>query len=137
MLVANLYLAGRVALISGQLARSWPPVAETLALPGLAAGLAALGCGLVFLGGLPGIGASILVSVLACGFSLQGLAVIHTLTKGMAVRTGLLFALYALVLFVPPWPLLVLALLGFVDAAFHLRRRRAQTLPDNPDKRME
>ena len=136
MLVANIYLAGRVALISGQLKRPWPQIADTLSLPAAAAALLALSCGLVFLGGTAGLAASIVVSVLACGFSLQGLAVIHTVTRGMSARTALLCALYALVICVPPWPLLALALAGFVDAAFHLRKRYAKSLSSS-DKTME
>ena len=137
MLVANIYLAGRVALISGRLNRPWPLIADTLALPASAAALLALSCGLVFVGGTVGIVSSIFVSVLVCGFSLQGLAVIHTVTRGMSVRGGLLFALYALIACVPPWPLLALALVGFIDAAFNLRQRRAKALSDKSNNRTE
>ena len=52
-------------------------------------------------------------------------------------RTPLLIAVYVLVMCLPPWPLLVLALIGFVDAAFHLRRRYAKPLSSNSDKRTE
>ena len=103
----------------------------------VAAALLALSCGLVFVGGTVGSVASIFVSVLVCGFSLQGLAVVHAVTRGMSVRGGLLFALYALVACIPPWLLLALALVGFIDAAFHLRQRHAKTLSAKSDKRME
>ncbi len=133
MLTINSYIAGRVAMISGQLAHPWPSVADSLALPGIAAGAFAVACGLVFLGGLPGIVASVIATTLGCGFALQGLAVIHVITRRSAFRLGLLCALYAAILCLPPWPLLALALVGFVDAAFHLRRRRAETLSPKPD----
>lgn len=132
MMVLNIYIAGRVAMISGQLTQPWPLIADTLVLPGLVAGLFALACGLVFLGGVPGMVASIVASALGCAFALVGLAVVHALTRGMTIRTPLLVMLYALVICLPPWPLLLLALVGFVDAAFHLRRRWAAALPNKP-----
>ena len=128
MLVCNSYIAGRVALISGQLQHPWPQISDSLALPGAAAGLFAVACGLVFLGGVPGVVASVVATALGCGFALQGLAVIHAVTRQSTIRMGLLFALYALILCLPPWPLIPLALVGFVDAAFHLRRRQAAAL---------
>lgn len=123
MLVVNAYIAGRVAMISGRLSDAWPPVAETLVLPPFLAGVFAVACALVFLGGLPGVVASIAVGAVGSGLALEGLAVVHLLTRGMSVRTPILVATYALILVIPPWPMFFLALVGFADAAFHLRQR--------------
>lgn len=132
MLVANAYLAARAALISGQLEHPWPAVADSLALPAVCAILFAVACGLVFVGGLPGMLASIVATALGAGFALQGLAVAHVLTRGLGARAALLALLYAILFLLPPWPLFVLALVGFADAAFHLRRRRAGAAPGKP-----
>ncbi|MBF6689877.1 hypothetical protein, partial [Acinetobacter baumannii] len=54
MLLANLWLAGRVVLISGRLPRPWPDVPSVLRLPRLTPVLVAGGAALAVLDGLPG-----------------------------------------------------------------------------------
>ena len=135
MLAINAWIAGRIALFSGQLSQPWPLIADTLALPGLAAGLFAVACGLVFLGGLPGAVASIVAATLGCGFALVGLAVIHATSRGLQLRSAILAGLYVVIVCLPPWPLILLAAVGLVDTAFHLRRRRADALSKPPTSR--
>ena len=131
MLTLNLYCAGRIANLSGTLPRAWPDIAKSLALPGFCAALFALAGGLSFLRGSPGVISFVVASALGMAFALQGLAVIHVITRGVSVRFAILFALYMLIFMLPPWPFLPLALLGFADSAFHLRARiKAQ--PNTP-----
>jgi hypothetical protein len=129
MFLVNVYLAGRVALLSGKLSRPWPAIADTIGPPKVFAALFAGACGLIFLSGLPGMIASIAASALGMGFAVQGLAVMHVVTRGSGVRGAILFAIYTLILCVPPWPFFLLALVGLVDAAFHIRRRYGVAVP--------
>lgn len=121
----NLYLAGRVSMISGNLPRPWPSIADDLSIPPAFGALFAAACGLTLLGGLPGVIAGIVAAVFGMAFALQGLAVAHVMTRGAGLRPALLFSLYALVVLLPPWPFLFLALAGLADAAFHLRARKS------------
>lgn len=89
----------------------------------------AAACGLIFVGGIAGVIASTLAAALGVVFALQGLAVAHVLTRGAAMRIALLITLYALILMLPPWPFCLLALVGLVDAAFHLRTRKSASHP--------
>lgn len=129
MLAFNAYLAGRVALVSGQLKHPWPSIADNLALPPFCAALFALACGLVALAGLPGTLASIPAAVLGAAFAVQGLAVLHVITRGLNARMPLLVLLYAVLTLIPLWPFFALSLLGFVDCAFHLRQRWQASRP--------
>lgn len=131
MMILNLWLAGRVAIISGNLPRPWPSIADDLVVPPAFAAAFAAACGLIFVGGLVGVIASALAATLGVVFALQGLAVAHVLTRGAAMRAALLFTLYALIVLLPPWPFCLLAVVGLVDAAFHLRTRKSAPHPGN------
>lgn len=120
----NLWLAARIVAMSGRLKRPWPDIAA-LRLPGSAAMLLALGCaGVVLLDGMGGIVSGVLAACMAIAYAMQGLAVLHTITRGMASRGMLLGGAYALVL-VLGWPALALTLLGLVDNAIDIRSRFA------------
>jgi uncharacterized protein YybS (DUF2232 family) len=70
------------------------------------------------------VGISVLI-VLAIPFCLAGLAVLHTLARRLRRPQIALVTFYVLAgLF--GWPLLVVAVLGLIDALFGLRRRFAQ-----------
>lgn len=135
MMVVNLWLAGRVAVISGNLPRPWPAIADDLSVPPVFGALFAAACGLIFLGGLPGVVSSVIAAAFGTAFALQGLAVLHVLTRGASLRFALLFALYALILLLPPWPFCLLAIVGLVDAAFHLRTRKSASSAKTSDQR--
>lgn len=124
-LIVNLWLAGRVSLISGQLPRPWPAVADNLVLPPVLGALFVAACGLAFVGGLPGVVSAVFAAAFGAAFALQGFAVVHVLTRGANVRPALLFTLYGLVALLPPWPFLLMALVGLVDAVFRLRARKS------------
>lgn len=121
----NLWLAGRIAVISGNLPRPWPGVADNLVLPPALGAVFALACGLVFVGGPAGVAAGVVAAALGAAFALQGLAVVHVLTRGASLRIAALSTLYAVTLVFSLWPLVPLAVLGLVDAAFHLRTRKS------------
>jgi hypothetical protein len=131
MLVFNLWLAGRIAVISGNLPRVWPSLADDLVLPPAFAVAFAVAGGLVFVGGLTGALAGALAAALGASFALQGLAVAHVLTRGASMRYALLFSLYALIVMLPPWPFCLLGFVGLIDAAFHLRTRKSASNPPN------
>ena len=124
MMIFNLWLAGRVAIISGNLPRPWPSIADDLAAPPIFGALFAAACGLSFVGGLTGIVCGVAAVALGLAFAFQGLAVAHVLTRGSTMRLSLLFSMYALMLLLPPWPFCFLAVAGLADAVFHLRARK-------------
>ncbi|MDE2364843.1 MAG: DUF2232 domain-containing protein [Hyphomicrobiales bacterium] len=128
LMTGNLWLAGRVAVISGNLPRPWPKLADDLWLPPLAALALALACGLAFLTGPAGVLAGAVAAALGGAFALQGLAVAHVLTRGVNLRPAFLFSLYALVLLLPVWPLLFLAIAGIADALFRLRAKKSASI---------
>jgi hypothetical protein len=127
--VVLLWAAGRVVKSSDRLPRPWPALRDAR-LPASALGL--LGASLVgsfVLDGLGALGARALGAALLMAFSLQGLATIHVLTLGMAGRASILGGVYAVLLFLPGWPVLALALLGLADAVFDVRARKRQGPP--------
>ena len=122
--------ASTALLAQGLLARfgmSWRPTPDLaqLTLPiwipllfGVAAAAMAVGGPAQF------VGISVLI-VLAIPFCLAGLAVLHTLAHRLRRPQIALVTFYVLAgLF--GWPLLVVAVLGLIDALFGLRRRFAQ-----------
>lgn len=122
-LSVNLWLAGRVALISGRLRRPWPDLAQ-LRLPAHASTALALAAALSFFGGLLAICAGLVAATLLIAYALLGLAVIHAVTRRFQGRYIVLAVTYtAIVTF--GWPILAASLIGLADTAFDLRRRFA------------
>jgi len=80
---------------------------------------------LSFVGGLVGVIAGVLSASLLMAYGVLGLAVLHTVTQGMANRAFLLGGVYALVIMIG-WPVLALCLLGLVEAVLDLRARIAR-----------
>jgi hypothetical protein len=127
----NLWLAARVARVSGRLRRPWPDLTGT-ALPMFAPALLALGLGFTFLPGLANITGAVLAASMLMAYAIVGLAVLHAITRGLAARGLVLGGTYAAVL-VLGWPTLVLTLLGLLDTALNLRRRVASARARKPD----
>lgn len=126
IMALNLYLAGRIARLSGLLARDWPdlpgltfprgfPVLLVLAL------LATWTSGIVATLGI-GLTGAILIAYL-----FGGLALTHFLARGRA--PWLLWLVYAAVLFVQPYAAIVLILIGLAEPLFKLRQRFGPPLP--------
>lgn len=121
----NLWLAGRIVQLSNLLTRPWPDIAHEFRVPrllGLAFAAASMLC---LLSGVAGVIASIATAVLAILFALQGLCVVHDLSRGSKFRTALLCGLYVALALLMPWPLIIFTLVGLIEAGFCLRDRKA------------
>jgi hypothetical protein len=126
MLCANLYAGARAVQLSQRLKRPWSNLPEALVLPPL------LGIGLIVCVGLafalPSSASHAVwigVGSLGCAYVMQGLAVIHCLSRGLPARTPMLVALYLVCVVVVRWSLPALALVGLVESLLSLRARRA------------
>jgi hypothetical protein len=128
--LVNLWLACRVALVSGRLRRPWPDLNE-ISLPPSAAILLAAALAVSFMTGMPGFIAAIGVAVLALAYAIAGFSALHALTRAMSARTWLLAGAWFSVL-VLGWPLLFVALLGIADSVFNLRGKYAAKQPPSP-----
>jgi hypothetical protein len=126
MLCANLYLGARAVRLSQRLKRPWPNLPEALVLPQfLSAGLiACIGLSLA-LHGAPAHLAWIGVGVLGCAYVTQGLAVVHSLTRGLPARTPMLVAIYLASMVTAPLSVPALMIVGLVEGLLSLRARRA------------
>jgi len=122
VLPCNLWLAGRVALLSGRLQRPWPDVAA-MSFPPAAVAALGVALGLSFLPDITGLVASLFAATLAVAFAILGFAVMHATTRGMAAGRGILACTYALSVLMM-WPIAIIAVLGLAETLFHLRARR-------------
>ncbi|MFG1461364.1 DUF2232 domain-containing protein [Xanthobacter sp. DSM 24535] len=129
-----LYLAGRAALVSGRLARPWPDLAATR-LPASTSLVLAVIIALSVAPGMIGLSASVAAATLVTAYAIAGFAVMHFLTRGRRSRVLVLTAAWLGTLALG-WPVLVVALLGVVDAMFDLRSRsvRGGTPPAANDR---
>jgi hypothetical protein len=125
LLLLNLWLAGRIVQLSNRLARPWPDIAHEMRVPRLLSVAFALTSVLCLLGGAAGLIASVAAAVIAILFALQGLCVIHDLSRGTKFRGALLCALYVTLALLMPWPLIVFTVVGLIEAGFGLRDRKA------------
>lgn len=119
-IIVNLWLAGRITLASGRLARPWPDLASlklsSVATFGLAATLA-----LSFAGGLVGLAAGGFAGGFYFAFVLMGLAVAHFVTRGSPWRGFTLSALYGALFVFSAGTTLILALIGLGETLFGYR----------------
>jgi hypothetical protein len=76
-----------------------------------------------FVPGFVGVLGLALTGALLMGFALQGLALLHHVSRGRPGRTGLLVGAYVLLTFIAHTFLPLLALAGIADTAVDLRRR--------------
>ena len=129
--VLLVWLAAKIVGKSGRLPRPWPQI-SLVELP--RSGLMVLGAALLASAVLTGFGGLLARSVGAAAlmaYGLQGLAVIHVLTKSVSGRTGILFAVYFTFL-VFGWPFLLYAMAGIADSLFGLRARKLAGAPPSP-----
>lgn len=130
----NLWLASRVARISGRLRRP-PSDLASMQFPAYAPALMAAAVAVSFIPGLIGSFGIVFTVSLLMAYAILGLAVMHAITRGMASRPLALGGLYAVLIFFG-WPVLLLSMLGLADTAFDLRgrvaRRRGPPSPGNP-----
>ncbi len=126
--ILNLWAAGRVTQISGRLQRPWPDLAA-IELPRRLPIAFAVAVLATFLPGMAGLVASGFASAILFAYMLVGLAIVHRLTDGMAIRPLLLGTVYASLLFLSPFSNLLLALAGIAEPYSPLRRRPPPSLP--------
>jgi hypothetical protein len=122
----NLWLAARAIDVSGRLRRPWPSLPETIALPRLLGPIFLVAAGLAFRGGLTAVLAGVVAAATGFGFALHGLAALHGLSRDAGLRAAWLAALYAVIMVVEPWSIVLLALFGVIESAFSLRARKAR-----------
>jgi hypothetical protein len=128
-MLANLWLAGRIARISGRLARPWPDLGAMRFPAGAPLLLAAAIAG-TFLPGLFGLVAGLLSATLLLAYAILGFAIIHGASRGLALRTIIVVSAWVAVLLLG-WPLLLVVLLGVADTFIDLRARAGQGGPPN------
>lgn len=121
--LACLYLAGRAARVSGRLQRPWPDL-STFRLPPVTSVLLPAALILSLMPSLIGLAASVAAATLVLAYALAGFALVHALTRGHSARFLVLSGMWFTCL-VLGWPIIAMAVLGFVDAMFDLRTRLA------------
>lgn len=136
MLAVNLWLAGRTVEISRRLARPWPNLPDSLRMPRPAAVAFVILASAVFLPEPFGLAAAVMAAALGIAFVSEGLAAAHVLTRGLAARAATLAAIYLATVFLMPWPLFALALLGLIDCLVpRLRQGSGIRITKRPKRR--
>jgi hypothetical protein len=125
----NMWLAARITRASGRFPAPWPDLPHNLRVPRVLGLVLAVALGLSFAGGLTGMIALIAVGALSMAFAVQGIALIHDVTRGKSYRLPLLIILYLTLAMLMPWLLAVYAAIGLGDAGFSLRSK-----PDRPQE---
>lgn len=120
----NLWLAGRIVRVSGNLRRPWPDLPE-MRFASFAPALLAAAIALSFLPNLLGTVGSILAASLLMAYAILGFAVLHALTRQTNARGFILAGSYIAV-FLLFWPIFLLTLTGLADTAFDIRGRLAK-----------
>ncbi len=126
--VINLWLAARIAQTSGLLGTTWPDIPRHMRVPRAAAFLLAVSLGLSFVGGVPGLVCRVISFALVAALALQGLAVVHAVTRGKGSRLAVLIIVYLSMAALMPWPLLFWGIVGLLDTAFSFRDRQRPAL---------
>lgn len=120
-LTLNLWLAAKVAAVSGRLHRPWPDLSGT-SLPPMTLVALCVALAFSFFSGMTGILAVVVTTVLMMAYALVGLAVLHTITRDLANRGFWLASAYAILLMFSV-SLVLLTALGLADAVFGFRER--------------
>jgi hypothetical protein len=129
MLVFSLWLGARIAASSGLLPRPLTPFSEAQ-LPAWMAGVLAIALLGTFAPYPLGTAAAVLMGASVMGFTLTGLAAVHTLTLGQPVRGAILAGVYVAG-FVFGFPVLLVVVLGIADSLLNLRARFRRAPPPN------
>jgi hypothetical protein len=126
----NLWLAGRIIRVSNRLKRPWPDL-SAMTFPPYAPLLIAVAAIGSFFSGPVGIVSGVFAASLLMAYALLGLAVLHSITRGMDSRGFVLAGVYAAVAMFY-WPILVMSLLGLADTALNIRGRVGRRHPPAP-----
>lgn len=136
MLIVNLYLSARTALLSQRLPRPWSDIPSNYALPAPLGGVALLSGVVWALAPAPvSVFASILCGGLAVIYVLLGLTALHALTRRAPARMALIGALYLACLVAPQWVLPPVALIGLAESFAGLRARALAPPRPKPETR--
>lgn len=132
----NLWLAGRIALVSGRLARPWPSLPDLRFPPGAPLLLAVAVAG-TFVPGILSVIAGLFTATFLMAYAILGLAIVHGASRAFPARIVLLTAMW-LSIFLLGWPILLMALFGLADSFIDFRARLSggTNLPDkrNPNE---
>jgi len=110
--------AAKLVNTSGKLPRPWPDLSTTR-MPRNAIAVIVLATLLAFtLSKFASLFSAVIAASLLMAFCLQGLAVIHAITRPLKTRLPILLALYALFLILPGWPVLGFGLVGMAHSWF-------------------
>jgi hypothetical protein len=129
-MLANLWLAGRIARVSGRLSRPWPDIGAMKFPNGAPLLLAAAVAG-TFVPGLIGLVSAFFGATLLLAYTFLGFAVIHGATRGLPARLIILIGSW-LAVFVLGWPVLLVSILGLADTFIDLRGRMQRGGPPDP-----
>jgi hypothetical protein len=124
IMVGNLWLAAKSAVISGLLDRPVPDFTKIDYPLFLSAGFM-VALALNFSSGLVGLIGTAFLGAFACAHLLLGLGVVHVLVGGLPLKPLFLFALYA-GLILTPWVGLPVTVLGLLEPFLGLRQRHAR-----------
>jgi hypothetical protein len=121
----NLWLAGRIVKVSGNLRRPWPDLPQ-MQFPSFTPVLLAGAIVASFLPNLLGSIGAILAASLMMAYAILGFAVLHAVTRGAAGRGLILTGSYVAVVVLQFMPVLLMTLAGLADTAFDIRGRLAK-----------
>ena len=120
--MVNVWLAGVTVRAAGRLVRPWPDLAALALPPSLALVLAA-GLAGSFLDGTLGRIAGCIAAGCFAAYTLGGLAVLHHVTRGIAIRPLVLMAAYSTLILIPPISALGISLLALAEPILSWNRR--------------
>jgi hypothetical protein len=124
--VLNLWLAGRIALISERLRRPWIPMPENLYLPRAILYVFVVGFALMLTSGFFRVAGYTVVAAFGTALAFQGLASLHYASRPSRARAILLTVLYTSLFVLFPLPLPLLAVVGLIDMLTGIRNRSAK-----------
>jgi hypothetical protein len=130
-MLANLWIAGRLAMATGRLARPWPNLNEIRFPPAAPIALAVAVAG-TFLPGIAGIVAGFFTATFLIAYAVLGFSVIHGASRALPARTLMLTGVWLMV-FLLGWPILLVMMIGLADtmADFRARFGGGRNLPPN------
>ena len=112
----NLWIAGRIMHVSGNMKRPWQDIPDALRLPPVALAILAGALIVCAAGGLSRMLGTIVLAAFGTAFALQGYALIHAFSRGNNLRAGMLSMLYTATFLLFPAPAALAALFGLAYA---------------------
>lgn len=131
VMLANLWLAGRILVKADRLQRPWPNI-PSLDFPAQFHFVLPVAMVLAFMPGLIGELALPVTAVCLLAYALMGLAILHQITLNQPSRPFILTGIYFGIILLA-WPLVILAVIAIGEPVFKLRARMAHqnTPPDS------